>query len=119
MKIKIQKIIDSGIHNKERLWLKVLEDTNLEYYIVFDTIYTSKNSISNSQKNAYWFNSKQVKAGDSVVLYTKSGNYASKLKEDGTTSHFFYWGFKNPIWNNEGDCAVLLEISSWETSPYQ
>ena len=44
MKIKIQKIIDSGIHNKERLWLKVLEDTNLEYYIVFDTIYISKNT---------------------------------------------------------------------------
>jgi len=116
MKIEIVKIIDRGLANKERLWLKVVANTNLQYYIVFDTTYTSPNSISNLQRHAYWFKSKEVKAGDYVVLYTKQGTPSEVVGENGTKTHFLFWGLDRTIWNDTGDCAVLFEVNSWQTS---
>jgi len=116
MKIEIIEIIDRAIADKERLWLKVLEDTDLKYYIVFDTTYTSDTTISNLQRHAYWFKSQQVKTGDYVVLYSTIGNPSKKINDNGTTTHFLYWGLKNTVWNDTGDCAVLFEINSWQTS---
>lgn len=116
MKIDILKIIDRGIANKERLWLKVLTSTDLTHFVVFATSYTSPDSISNFPRNTYWFNSKLVKPGDSVVLYTKSGTESETINKDGTTTHFLYWGLNNTIWNKTDDCAVLLEVDSWQTS---
>jgi hypothetical protein len=119
MKLKIVKIIDRGVVDKERLWLKVLQDTDMEYHIVFDTTYTSQDSISNLLRHAYWFRSKHVRSGDSVVLYTKGGDPSSKQNTDGTTTHFFYWGLDKTIWNREGDCAVVFDITGWVTSAYE
>jgi len=119
MKLKIVKIIDRGIAGKERLWMKAIQDTEMDYYIVFDTTYISQDSISTAQQNTYWFEGKKVKSGDSIVLYTKKGTPSSKGHEDGTTTHFFYWGLDKPIWKNKGGCAVLFEVSGWVTSPYE
>jgi hypothetical protein len=119
MRVKLQKILDRGVPNKERLWLKVLQDTDMRYYIVFDTRYISQKSISTFPAHTYWFGPKIVSSGDNVVLGTYKGTYNSKQNTDGTTTHYYYWGNENTIWNNEGDCAVLFEISSWETSPYE
>lgn len=116
MKAEIVKILDRGIVNQERLWLKVLAKTDLSYFIVFDTTYTSENSISNLQRHAYWFNPKEVNAGDYVVLYTKKGTPSDELNDQGTTTHFLYWGLSNTVWNNTDDCAVLFEVNTWATS---
>jgi len=116
MKIEVEKILDRGVANKERLWLKVIVDADLKYFIVFDTTYTSDNSISNLQRHAYWFKPKMVKAGDYVVLYTGLGEPTELKKKDGTTSYFLHWGLEKTIWNAAGDCAVLFELNSWQTS---
>lgn len=116
MKIEIIDILDRSVANKERLWLKVLSNTDLQYFIVFDTTYTSENSISNLQRHAYWFKPKQVKAGDYVVLYTRNGSPSQVTNENGTTTHFLFWGLKNTVWNNSKDCAVLFELNFWQTS---
>jgi len=118
MKIEIVEIVDRGTANQERLWLKVTANTDLKYYIVFDTTYTSANSISNLQRHAYWFKPKEVRTGDYVVLYTKQGTPSNQPNQDGTTTHFFYWGLDKTVWNNTGDCAVLFEVSSWQTSKF-
>lgn len=118
MKIEIVNIVDRGVANKERLWLKVIATTNLNYFIVFDTTYTSQNAISNLQRHAYWFKPKEVRAGDSVVLYTKSGTPSEQKNQDGSTTHFMFWGLEKTVWNNSGDCAVLFEVNSWQTSKY-
>jgi len=119
MKIKIVKILDRASANKERLWLKVLQDTDLTYYIVLDTTYTSRDAISNLQRHAYWFPPKQVRSGDNVVLYTRKGTNSSQPNQDGTQNHYFYWDLDHTIWNDSGDCAVLFEISTWATSAYE
>lgn len=122
MKLQLIQIIDRGIPNKERLHLRVLEDANLSYYIVFATTYLSPQAISNLQRHAYWFAPKNVKAGDEVVLYTGSGSPSESkiaLGLPGRTAHFFFWGLPNTVWNVTGDCAVLLELNSWQTSKYE
>lgn len=118
MNINIEKILDRGTANKERLWLRVVADTDLCYFIVFDTTYTTPDSISNLHRHAYWFRSKEVRAGDSVVLYTKAGTPSEQVNPDGTKTHFLFWGLENTIWNKTGDCAVLFEVTSWQTSKY-
>jgi hypothetical protein len=115
---RIVKIIERGIVNQERLWLKVVANTDLKYFIVFNTTYTSTNSISNLQRHAYWFKPKEVKARDYVVLYTRQGMHSEQANKDGTTTHFLFWGLDKTVWNNTGDCAVRFEVNSWQTSKY-
>lgn len=119
MKIQIVRIIDRGVVNKERLHLRVLAETNLNFYVVFNAVYTNPNAISNNPKNVYWFPSTIVKPGDQVVLYSGFGQNKSEIAPNGTTNHFFYWGQKNTLWNKYGDCAVLFEVAFWQTSPHE
>ncbi|MCX6995686.1 MAG: hypothetical protein NTV49_01030 [Kiritimatiellaeota bacterium] len=119
MKLKIVKIVDRASPDNERLWLKVLQDADMKFYVVFDTTYTGTNAISNLQRHAYWFPSKAVRAGDNVVLYTRKGTNSTQPNSDGTHSHFFYWDMDKTVWNNQGDCAVLFEVVDWTTSAYE
>lgn len=116
MKIEIVNILDRAVANKERLWLKVLANTDLIYFIVFDTTYASDTSISNLPRYTYWFNSKLVKTGDYVVLYTGKGTPNQVPNGVGGMTHFLYWGLEKTIWNKAGDCAVLFEVNTWQTS---
>lgn len=119
MKLQIMQIVDRGVANKERLWIRVLADTNLQFYIVFNTVYTSPNAISSSQKHAFWFPPTPVKAGDNVVLVTGLGTQNRASNSSGGTDHFFYWRLPNTIWNQMGDCAVLFEVNTWVTTKYE
>jgi hypothetical protein len=119
MKIEIIQIVDRGIANKERLWLRVLGDCDLSHYIVLLTSYVSVNAISNLLRNAYWFNPKAVRSGDYVILYTGKGVTTTSKNNDGSTNHFVYWGLDKTIWNAINDCAVVTELNTWQTSKYQ
>jgi hypothetical protein len=116
MKIEIIKIIDKGIKEKERLWLKVLEDCDLIYFIVYSTVYSSPTTITNIPKETYWFKSNKVKAGDSIVLYTRKGNPSISEAKDKSTNHFLFWNLDKTLWNDKDDCAVVFEINSWKTT---
>lgn len=121
MKLQILRLADRGQPNKERLHLSVLADTNLIYYAVLDTVYLGGllGGISNLPKHAFWFPSLEVRAGDQVVLYTGPGQPKSEPTLVGITTHFFYWGQPQTLWNKVGDCAVLLEVAAWQTSPFE
>lgn len=119
MKLQIVNIVARRDRQNERLHLRVLADANLVYYVVFDTTYTSPTAISNKMRHAYWFQSRDVKAGDHVVLYTRPGQESQKRNDDGTMSHFLFWGLESSVWNNTGDCAVLFELNTWQTSRYE
>lgn len=112
MKIKITKIIDHG-HNDERIVLDITEDTDIGEYLVMDTTYTVKGQVSNKVRHPYWFPDKKVKKNDRIVLYTKKGNESSTVNPNGSTSYFFYWGLNSNVWNNDGDCALLLHVDQW------
>ncbi len=112
MKVKIRGVEDNAIYEKERLILDVIESTDIGEYIVFDTTYTSDDKVSNKVRHSYWFPDLKVKKGDVVVLYTKKGTHSSKTNGINLT-YFFYWNLNVSVWNNEGDCAVLLHCDEW------
>jgi hypothetical protein len=114
MKAKIRNIVDHGQSN-ERIVLDIIADTDIGEFLILDTTYTSSGSISNKVRHPYWFPDKKVEKGDLVVVYTKKGTNSSKTNTNGTTSHFFYWGLDSNVWNNDGDCALLLHIHDWES----
>jgi len=122
MKIVIHSIADRGIANKERLALRVTSDTTLSYYVILDTAYITPNSIQTVPKNVFWFPPKPVKAGEWVLLYTRPAtttDLVEKILDDVTTAHIFYWGQPNVLWRQTGNCAVVLELSDWVTTPFQ
>ena len=113
MKVKITSIADPGVLAKERIVMKVLSDTDIGVYAIFEANYRDGN-ITTGVKDVFWFPDKSVSAGDLVVLYTKQGNQNEKLLEGGNKSHFFYWGLGNPKWKTTSTAPVLLEVSNWQ-----
>jgi hypothetical protein len=119
MNIEIIQILDRGVANKERLWLRVLTDTDLSFFMIFSTKYSTTSLVSNNAKYTHWFASQKVKSGDYIILYTGHGISSESKNNDGSTNHFLYWGIDQTIWNNVGDCAILFEIANWQTSKYE
>ena len=114
MKIEIVSIHEMGKRNEEYVKIKVLESCDLKYYIVADTTYTSDSSISNKMRHMYWFKTKDVSQGDYVFLYTGKGQDRSFANNVKTTTHVFYCGVDNAIWNDDGDGAILFAVSGWK-----
>lgn len=117
MKLQILNIQNHGDYDEEYIDLEVLEPCDLKYYQVADTTYTGDNKISNRLRHYYWFTSKPAKTGDFVRLFTKSGTNTSWANGSKTTTHVYFWGLERAVWNNDGDCAILLELTAWAVKP--
>ena len=115
MKLKVVSVNDNEEHSSERVFINVLEATDLTYYILRDTTYTEDNHISNKWQHVYKFHKQIVNAGDQVVLYTKTGKDDVRTFANGKKQYIYYWGLDSSVWNNTGDGAVLYEIRGWET----
>lgn len=112
MNIEIQSIADKGNHEKERLVLKVLSDSDIGDYLLAQTGY-SEGSVTIGVHHTYWFPYKRVSAGDLVVVYSKTGKDSEKELKQGTKAHFFYWGIGTAIWNRSDRALVLLHAPEW------
>ena len=112
MRLAIQYIADRGHANKERLVLRVRADTDVGDYILIQSDFQG-DSVTTFTYNTYWFPYKEVKSGDLVVLYTKSGSANEKVLPDGKCVYFFYWGLDEPIWAAEDRAPVLLHAPEW------
>jgi predicted carbohydrate-binding protein with CBM5 and CBM33 domain len=115
MKLKMTKIVDYGTHASEKVLIDVLEKANLKYYIVRDTTFSNKDTISNKWTHVHKFLNQVVNKGDKVVLYTKNGTNTKKELANGSIEYTYYWGLGSSVWNNDGDAAVLYEINNWQT----
>ena len=74
---------------------------------------TEPNTATPGYNIAFWFPDGEIKKGDLVVLYTKSGNEAKKAIGDGRTAHFYYWGLSKPLWGVSTVALVLIEAADW------
>jgi hypothetical protein len=120
MNLNIVRIEGRGANNTERVVLKAAADLNLTYYLLVDTTYSTPTSISNLLRHVFWFPTFNVKAGDFVVVYSGVGTQKTMPNTGGVgQTHFFYWNLRETVWNNTGDCAVLMEVANWTTSKYE
>ncbi len=113
MNIAINKTVDRGDLEKERIIFAVKDDDFLGAYLVFKSKKTGEKMVSSKTEATYWFPDKEVKKGDLVVLYTKVGINTEKKNTDGTTSFFFYWGLTDSLWNDSVDAVVLTRLQEW------
>jgi hypothetical protein len=114
MKVEIIGVHGQGDFDEEYVSLQVLEDCDIGHYVIADSTYFDNGKISNKVRHTYWFPDKQVKKDDIVTLWTKPGTNTTGTSKSGKPLHRFFWDLKEAVWNDEGDCAVLLEISDWE-----
>jgi len=111
MSIEINGMIGDDHLGTERLVLKVLIDDNLSNYILIDSQSTTFGKIPKSDRHVFWFPNREVKKGDTIIVYTKRGKPSKTAAEDGR--HVFYWNLDNGIWTSKNDSAVLVRIMSW------
>jgi hypothetical protein len=117
MRLQVVRIADRGLPNRERVHLSVLQETNLSYYAVLLSRYISPAGVANGNLAAFWFPNQAVRPGDQVVLFSGPGTPSNRIETNGSTTYFFYWGLPNTVWNVPANCAVVIEASSWGTSP--
>lgn len=115
-KLHIHSIEGKGDLDKESVWLDVVEDIpDLAFYMLCDTTYLDDGHISNELRHIYWFPRKRVKKGDRINLSTKAGKATVVANDKRTMTYRFYWNLCSPVWNQNGDCAVLLKAEGWRT----
>lgn len=114
MDLKIISVNGHGDASEEYVWMRVLADCDLGDYALADTTYDDDgDAISNKLRHFFWFPSKAVKAGERVSLRTGKGQDRRLTNERGLVVHRFYWNLGGSIWNDDGDTAVLFELSGW------
>jgi hypothetical protein len=115
MKLEILSFADAGDISKERLVLKARADIDVgEYAVLRSMTGASGSKPTSGRKAAYWFPDVEVKAGDLVILYTKTGTRSTKALESGSTAYYFYWKKDGPQWGDGEYGAVLLEVADWQ-----
>lgn len=113
MKLKILSIHNHGDADKEFVLLQAMEDCDIGRYALADSTYTADNKVSNKLRHFYWFQDRNIKKGEYISLWTGKGSDTIATK-DGVPLHRFHWGLASAVWNDTGDCAALLEISTWQ-----
>lgn len=114
MSLDLRSIIERGVLSKERLTLKATDNLDVGDYAVFQCALIDS-ILTTVVKRAFWFQYDQIEKGDLVVLYTKAGENRSKVLSNGSKAHFFYWGLKNSIWDDDDLAAVVLKAPQWES----
>ncbi len=121
MKLRIDKIIDNGKDN-ERVLIEVLDDCNLNNYILYDETFDEDGNPSNKVPHMYRFEKCIVKKGEFVSLYTKGDKgYAlgtMKTPKDAPL-HRIKRELELNIFNKAGDVAHLVEINDEDSKKVQ
>ena len=112
MQIKIGYAADKRDLARERLVLHAKRSTDIGDFLLIRTC-VEDGEVTTDVRNSFWFPDRPVKAGDLVVVYSKSGTQRDKKFEGGRTAHFFYWDQKAPLWGDENFVPVLLHARDW------
>lgn len=115
MKLKVDSVNNRGKLAQEHISLEVLQNCNLSHYMVMDTTFGADGNITNAHRHLKWLPPYEVTTGMMVALWT--GNGVDRTVMQGAVKwQYVYWNSGTHIWNNDGDAAVLLELSSWKTT---
>ena len=112
MSLELRDIENAGDIERERVVMRATKDVDIGLYAVFRCRVGEKGGpYSGPILDGYWFPMKEIKSGDYVVLYTKTGTTSEK-KEEKSTSYFYYWHLAKPIWIPDM-IPVLVDTPLW------
>ena len=112
MDLSIVKIANAHEDN-ERLIIRVENDCDLGWYMVFDSTYDEQGIQSNKLRHLYILPSLKVAKGDYIWIHTCKGEYHTHDNTSKTKTHNLYWGLDSKVWNNDKDKAYLVKYSDW------
>ena len=115
MTAEITGVKGAGDFQRERVVLRAKTNTDIGQTVVLCAPADGENIFPKAMEFAFWFPDNSVKKGDIIVLYTKSGEDRIKANANGTKSYFYYWGLTSPIWKEDENAAVVLQIRGWKT----
>lgn len=108
--LKIISVTNTGDLQAEHVYLKVEADCNLGDYLLTDSTYGSNEAPTNKLRHVFFFPAPEVKRGDYVALWTRSGKYSVKPATTKKASqHNLFWGLHETVWNVKGDKAFLFK----------
>lgn len=110
-RLKILGVRGHGDQDEEVVVLQAEQECNLGHYALVDSTFTKGHRVSNKHRHLYRFPASKVKPGDYVHLYTGHGADDRLVDQDGDVHHTFYWRLDLPVWNDDGDVAVLLVVA--------
>ena len=113
MKLKIIEVQGIGDYDKELVLLQAEDDCDVGRYLLADSTYTANGKVSNEVRHTFWFPDKEIKKGEYVAVWTKPGKSAEVTFRE-RPLHRFFWGLSKAVWNDDGDCAVLMHVPSWQ-----
>ena len=102
-----------GNLEEERVVCKVLADADVGRYLLGVGRYTVETNLSSNLSKVFWFPDKQVKAGDFIVLFTKSGTNREYANRSNSTTHAFHLGLDTVLWISPDMAAILFEAPEW------
>lgn len=111
MNVEIKRVIGDDHIDTERLILQVTGGDNLSNYAVVDGQSTMFGRVPKKDRHVFWFPSREVNAGDTVILYTKRGKPGFLDKDE--SRHVFYWNLDEGIWTSKNDSALLIRMMDW------
>lgn len=115
MSLKLLNVLERGVPNKERVVISVQRGVDLKYFVLVDATQVTGGVIP-GELSAFWFPTKQVKEGDSIVIYTGTGQASVAPQPDGKTVHFYFWGRPQTVFGEPSRAAVLFEVQTWTTA---
>jgi hypothetical protein len=115
MKLQIPIVRDAGNLSAERLVMRVSGATDIGEFIAFRSG-VENGIVTTNVTHVFWFPDQSIRSGDIVVLYTKAGIQKQRVNRNGYTSHFFYWGLTQPVWDNANYAAVVAHIDEWNST---
>ena len=112
-------IRDANEIASERVVLRVVKPANLIEYLILNAGSRKPDAIRDLNQHVYWFPKFDVKEGDFVRLYTRSGRDLTrdgKYGDDKARYHDFFWGKDEPVWRGTSNAVVLVELAEWKFS---
>lgn len=114
MKLEVVSVHNHGNAAEERVLLRANEDCAIGRYLLADSTFLNSGKVSNRLRHLFWFPDKTIKKGELVSVRTGKGKNTEVTNQSGTKVHRFYWGLDTAVWNDEKDCAVLIEANTWQ-----
>lgn len=114
MSLEIISVHDQGDHEMEHVLLKAHASGSISRFLLADGQGNCKTGERSPVRHVFWFPDTEIAAGDYISLWTKPGTNTTDRMTDGTPVHRFFWNLAEPIWNDAGGCALLLELKSWQ-----
>lgn len=112
MTLVLRRVREPGKLQLERVVMRAQSDVDIGDYILCRAKSVGEQIFADIDFS-FWFPDKQVRAGDWIVLYTRSGISKEKETESGSTTHFFYCEKTAALWATADFSVVLMHTDSW------